>query len=256
MDNKILLSAKNITKRFGGLIALNKVSVDLYKNEVLALVGDNGAGKSTLIKVISGAIIPNEGDIYLNGIKVKFANPSDAKKAGIETVYQDLALVGCLDVASNLFLGREVQISLLWGAIKFLRLGLMKKKSKEILNTLGVDIPNIEEEVEFLSGGQRQSVAVAKATAFGKEIVILDEPTASLAVNEVGHILDLVKRCKEMGISVIIITHNLEHAFRVADRFVVLRVGEKVGEKFAKETSIDEIVKMITFGSSRKNNNN
>jgi len=172
----------------------------------------------------------------------------DAKLSGIETVYQDLALVDSLSVTDNLFLGREIQKSALWGILKFLRLGLMEKESKRILDTLGINIPNVKQLVEFLSGGQRQSVAVAKATAFGKKIIILDEPTAAMAVKEVGHILDLVKTCKEKGISVIIITHNLEHAFKVADRFAVLRLGEKVGEKEKDKTDIDEIVKMITGG--------
>ena len=180
--------------------------------------------------------------------KVHFNSPLDSKKAGIETVYQDLALVDSLDVANNLFLGREEQFSLFWGAIKFLRHKLMEKKAKETLKILGINIPNIREDAQFLSGGQRQSVAVARAIAFSKNIVILDEPTASLAVKEVGHILDLVKRLKEKGISLIIITHNLEHAFVVADRFVVLRVGKKVGERLKEETNIDEIVKMITGG--------
>ncbi len=249
MKKDVILSLRNITKRFGALVALDDVSLDLYRNEVLALVGDNGAGKSTLIKIISGALIQNKGEIYLNGKKVDFATPVEAKRAGIETVYQDLALVDTLNVANNLFLGREEQVSLLGGTFKFLKHRLMEKKAQEILDTLGIKIPNIREQVKYLSGGQRQSVAVAKAAAFGKNIIILDEPTAALAVKEVGHILDLVKKCKQKGISIIIITHNLEHAFMVADRFAVLRVGKKVGERIAKDTDIDEIVKLITGGT-------
>jgi ABC-type sugar transport system ATPase subunit len=249
MENEKILSLKNITKKFGALVALDDVSVDLYKNEVMALVGDNGAGKSTLIKVISGAHLPDKGEIYLNGKEVTFSNPMEAKRAGIETVYQDLALVDTLNVAQNLFLGREEQISLMGGAINFLRHRYMEQKSKVILDTLGIDIPNPREKLGHLSGGQRQSVAVAKATNFGENIVILDEPTAALAVKEVGHILDLVKRCKNRGISIIIITHNLEHAFMVADRFVVLRVGKKVGERLIEETNVDDIVKLITGGT-------
>ncbi len=253
MGKEVILSLKNITKKFGALVALDDVSLDLYKNEVLALVGDNGAGKSTLIKIISGAIIQNRGEIYLKGRKVDFASPIEAKRAGIETVYQDLALVDSLNVANNLFLGREEKVSVLGGTLKFLRHRYMEKRSKEILDTLGITIPNIREQVKFLSGGQRQSIAVAKAAAFGKNIIILDEPTAALAVKEVGHILELVKKCKEEGISIIIITHNLEHAFMVADRFAVLRVGKKVGERLAEDTDIDEIVKLITGGTLVKN---
>ena len=248
MEQEKVLSLKNITKRFGGLVALNKVSLDLYKNEILALVGDNGAGKSTLIKAISGALIPDEGEIYLNDRKVYFNSPLDAKRAGIETVYQDLALVDSLNVSNNLFLGKEEVLPLIWGIFNILKHRMMENKAKKILKTLGIDIPNIREKVKFLSGGQRQSVAVARAAAFGKDIVLLDEPTAALGVKESKHVLDIIKRLKEEGISVIIITHNLEHAFFVADRFFVLRLGEKVGERLKDKTNIDEIVKMITGG--------
>jgi len=248
MEQEKVLSLKNITKRFGGLVALNKVSLDLYKNEILALVGDNGAGKSTLIKTISGALIPDEGEIYLNDKKVCFNSPLDAKRTGIETVYQDLALVDSLNVANNLFLGEEEVLPLIWGIFNILKHRIMENKAKKILKTLGIDIPNIREKVRFLSGGQRQSVAVARAAAFGKDIVLLDEPTAALGVKESKHALDIIKRLKEEGISVIVITHNLEHAFFIADRFFVLRLGEKVGERLKDETNIDEIVKMITGG--------
>ena len=255
MESEKVLRIRNITKKFGGLVALNKVNLDLYRNEILALVGDNGAGKSTLIKIISGALIPDDGEIYLNDKSAYFNNPSDSKIAGIETVYQDLALVDSLNVANNLFLGKEKIFPLLWGTFNILKHRLMENEAKKILKTLGINIPNIREQVRFLSGGQRQSVAVARAAAFGKNIVLLDEPTAALGVNESKHVLGIIKRLKDEGISTIIITHNLEHAFSVADRFFVLRLGEKVGEKLKEKTNIDEIVKMITGGVFAKDVN-
>jgi len=238
-EKEKILELKNITKRFGGLTALKKVDFELYKNEALALVGDNGAGKSTLIKVISGALIPDEGEVFLHGERIEINNPRDAKKLNIETVYQDLALINTLDITKNLFLGRENNI---------LNHKKREQEATEIINGLGINIPNIREKVRFLSGGQRQSVAIARATTFGKKIVILDEPTAALGVKESKHILEIINSLKENGLSIIIITHNLEHAFYVADRFFVLRNGEKVGDKLKKETSVDEIVKMITGG--------
>ena len=248
MERKKVLELKGITKRFGGLVALDHVDLDLYENEVLALVGDNGAGKSTLIKIISGAYTPDEGEIYINSKKVVFNNPSDAKKEGIETVYQDLALVDTLNVANNLFLGKEQTVSLFGGIFNILKHRKMENDAKEVLDTLAIKIPNIRQKVRYLSGGQRQCVAVARASAFGKSIVLLDEPTASLGVKEAEHVLNLTKKLKGKGISIIIITHNLEHAFLVADRFFVLRLGKKADEKLKEESDIDDIVKLITGG--------
>jgi ABC-type sugar transport system ATPase subunit len=234
-----MLELKNVTKRFGGLTALDNVDFDLNKNEILALVGDNGAGKSTLIKVISGAISPDEGEIFLHGAKVEINNPKDAKKLQIETVYQDLALIDTLDITKNILLGREK--SLLFHKKR-------EERARKIIDGLGINIPDIKEKVRYLSGGQRQSVAIARATTFGKSIIILDEPTAALGVRESKHILEIINSLKERGLSIIIITHNLEHAFYIADRFFVLRNGKKVGMKLKEETSVDEIVKMITGG--------
>lgn len=248
MANKVILSLRGITKRFGGLTALDSVDMDLYENEILALVGDNGAGKSTLIKIISGAYMPDNGEVYLYDQKVNFNSPHDAKKHGIETVYQDLALVDTLDVSNNLFLGKEVTVSIFGKIFNVLKHKTMENESKKIIKTLGINIPNIRQKVKFLSGGQRQCVAVARASAFGKKIVLLDEPTAALGVEEASHVLNIAKNLKNKGISVIIITHNLEHAFLVADRFYVLRLGKKAGEKNKSETDIDEIVKIITGG--------
>ena len=235
-DEKIL-ELKNITKSFGGLTALDNVSLDLYDKEVLALVGDNGAGKSTLIKIISGAINPDEGEIFLHGEKVEINNPKDSKKLQIETVYQDLALIDTLDITKNVLLGRERNI---------LSHKKREARTKKIISGLDINIPDIRKKVKFLSGGQRQSVAIARATTFGKKIIILDEPTAALGVRESKHILEIIKSLKDRGLAIIIITHNLEHAFYISDRFFVIRNGKCVGVKKKEETSVDEIVKMIT----------
>jgi ABC-type sugar transport system ATPase subunit len=256
MKEGVVLKTRNIVKMFGGLVALNNVSLDLHRGEILALVGDNGAGKSTLIKIISGALTPDDGGIYINGKKVHFEAPSDAKKIGIETVYQNLALVDSLNVANNLFLGREKVFSPFGNNFRVLKHKEMERMSKKILADLGINIPNIKEQVRYLSGGQRQCIAVARAAAFGENIVLLDEPTAALGVKESRHVLDIALKLREQGISIIIITHNLEHAFRVADRFYVLRLGKKVGDKVKKETNVDEIVKMITGGVFVGYNNN
>jgi fructose transport system ATP-binding protein len=238
-EKEKILEMKHITKRFGGLTALDDVHFDLYTNEILALVGDNGAGKSTLIKIISGAIIPDEGEIFLYGNKVEISNPIDAKKLEIETVYQDLALIDTLDITKNIFLGREKS---------FLFHKRRQAVARKIIDGLDINIPDIREKVRFLSGGQRQSVAIARATTFGKRIIILDEPTAALGVRESKHILEIIGSLKARGLSIIIITHNLEHAFFISDRFFVLRNGKEVGVKKKEETSVDEIVKMITGG--------
>jgi ABC-type sugar transport system ATPase subunit len=235
-----VLELKSITKRFGGLTALDSVDFDLYQNEILALVGDNGAGKSTLIKIISGAIIPDEGEVFLHGNRVEINNPKDAKKLEIETVYQDLALIDTLDITKNILLGREK---------KLLFHKQRQETARKIIDGLGINIPDIKEKVRYLSGGQRQSVAIARATTFGKSIIILDEPTAALGVRESKHILEIIKSLKDRGLSIIIITHNLEHAFYISDRFFILRNGKKAGVKLKNETSVDEIVKLITGGA-------
>jgi ABC-type sugar transport system ATPase subunit len=241
-----VLEARNISKRFGRVQALSDITLLLGQREILALVGDNGAGKSTLIKIIAGALKKDSGEIFLDGEKVEFENPMHAKTLGIEVVYQDLSLINYLNVYQNLFLGREIQKRM--GFIKVLDQRRMEKESIEKLNGLGVKVKSCREWVSRLSGGQRQSVAVAKAAAFGKKIVILDEPTAALGVEEAHHVLRVVRELKSKGASVIIITHNMEHAFSVADRFVVIRLGNVVGIRKKEETNIDEIVKMITGG--------
>jgi ABC-type sugar transport system ATPase subunit len=241
-----VLEARNISKRFGRVQAIEDITLQLGHSEILALVGDNGAGKSTLIKIIGGALRKDSGEVLLDGEPVEFENPMHAKAMGIEVVYQDLSLINYLNVYQNLFLGRELQKR--WGFIKVLDQRRMEQESIEKLSTLGVKVKSCREWVSRLSGGQRQSVAVAKAASFGKKIVILDEPTAALGVEEAHHVLEIVRELKNKGASVIIITHNMEHAFSVADAFLVIRLGKVVGMRRKSDTNIDEIVKMITGG--------
>jgi ABC-type sugar transport system ATPase subunit len=241
-----VLEARDISKRFGRVQAITGITLQLERGEILALVGDNGAGKSTLIKIIAGALKKDSGEIYLDGQKVELENPMHAKNMGIEVVYQDLSLINYLNVYQNLFLGRELQKRI--GPLKVLDQRRMEQQAAEKLAALGVKVKSCREWVSRLSGGQRQSVAVAKAASFGKKIVILDEPTAALGVEEAHHVLQIVRELKNKGASIIIITHNMEHAFSVADRFLVIRLGSVVGVRHKSETDIDEIVKMITGG--------
>jgi ABC-type sugar transport system ATPase subunit len=241
-----VLEARDISKRFGRVQAIANITLQLERGEILALVGDNGAGKSTLIKVLAGALKKDSGEIFLDSRKVELENPMHAKTLGIEAVYQDLSLINYLNVYQNLFLGRELQKR--FGFFKILDQRKMEQLAIEKLQTLGVKVKSCREWVLRLSGGQRQSVAVAKAASFGKKIVILDEPTAALGVEEAHHVLQIVRELKNKGASIIIITHNMEHAFSVADRFLVIRLGSVVGVRRKSETNIDEIVKMITGG--------
>jgi len=234
---------KGIYKYFGGVHALEDVDFELYPNEILALVGDNGAGKSTLIKIISGVYTPDRGEIYLDGEKIEIRSPPVARAFGIETVYQELALVETRDVPSNFFLGREPTKG---------RLGVFidKKKISDVtvktLKKLSITLPSLRTAVRNLSGGQRQALAVGRAAAWGRKIIIMDEPTAALGVEESRKVLDLVSQLGKHGASVIVISHNLRHVFSVATRIVVLRGGRRVGSKLKSETTADEIVKLIT----------
>lgn len=235
-----ILEVKNITKYYSGICALDRVEFGLKKNEILGLVGDNGAGKSTLVKIISGVLQKDEGDIYFEGRKVKIENPIDAKKLGIETVYQNLALVELLTVPENIFLGRELQV---FGILKKKN---MLKESKRLLKKLGIDFENFSNPIMYYSGGQRQSVALSKIVYWGKRVAILDEPTAALGVQESNRALKLIKSLKEHGLSVIIISHNLQHIFSIVDRIMILRRGKRVDIVNAHEVTADDIVKKIT----------
>lgn len=243
-ENDIILSVRDITKRFGGIIALNKVNFDIYKGEVVALVGDNGAGKSTLMKIISGNFPPDDGEIYFEGEKITLKSPNDARLLGIETVYQDLSLCNNLDVVANLFIGRE-NIKKILG-LNFLQRNKMEEETLKIISEVDIDIPKIRERVEYLSGGQRQAIATGRFVKWGNKLGLLDEPMAATGLRETKKILELIETIKNKGIAIILITHNLQHAFKVSDRIIVLRHGELICIKETKLTCPDEIVSVIT----------
>lgn len=243
-DRKPLLEVRNIVKRFGGLVAVNRVSMEVYPGEVVGLLGDNGAGKSTLIKVISGVYRPDEGQIFFEGKEVRIANPMDAIRLGIETIYQDLALAENLNVYSNIFLGRE-KLRKLFNLIPVLDHDYMMQESRKVLDRLGIEIPSLRNKIKTLSGGQRQSVAISRSIYWNAKLLIMDEPTAALGVTEQRKVLNLVKTLSSQGVAIIIISHQLYDVFQVAHRLVVLRRGEKVGERLTHETNPDEIVSLI-----------
>lgn len=245
MSENILLEVKNISKRFGGIHALQNVNFTVFNDEVVALVGENAAGKSTLIKIISGVYPPDQGEIYFMGKKVIAESPRDIRKLGIETVYQDLALADNVDVSTNIFIGRELVKRALSTILVVLDKKKMEEESKKVLTNLKISIVSMKSLVKGLSGGQRQAVAVSRATYWNAKIIIMDEPTAALGVEETEKVLDLIRRLKKNDISVILISHNLQHVFSVADRIVVLRGGKNAGEKITSETTRDEIISLI-----------
>lgn len=238
-----VLRAVGIWKRFGAVQALQDVSLDLYAGEVLGLVGDNGAGKSTLIKVLSGVYSPDRGTIELDGRPVRFSSPRDARAAGIETIYQDLALAENIDVAGNIFLGREMGYG--WGVLRVLARRRMEAEASRVLDRLEIVVPSVRTLARSLSGGQRQAVAIGRAVYWDARIVIMDEPTAALGVRERARVLDLVRRLREGGVAVIMISHSMPDVFAVCDRILVLRRGMKVGERLTAETSEEEIVRLM-----------
>ena len=225
-----VIEARGLIKTFGSVVGLDGADFDLYPGEVLAVIGDNGAGKSTLIKCLSGAMVPDAGVILVEGQPIQFRRPQDARAAGIETVYQSLAVAPALDIASNLFLGREIRRRGPLGSVfRMLDHGAMQRRAREQLQQLGIGtIQSITQAVETLSGGQRQAVAVARAAAFGSKVIILDEPTASLGVKESGQVLKLIRDLRERGLPVILISHNMPHVFEVADRIHIQRLGRRV----------------------------
>lgn len=242
---KVILSVKGISKNFGSVVALNNVDFEIYRNEIVGLVGDNGAGKSTLIKIISGNFPPDEGEVSLDGKKLNFKSPVEARRAGIETVYQDLSLCENLDSVSNLFVGREMFRKIF--GFKVLQKKEMEKKTVEVLDKIDIKIPSVREKVEYLSGGQRQAVSLGRFVAWGEKLILLDEPTAALGVRETKKALDLILNVrKEKMISMILISHNLQQIFEIVDRIIVLRHGEVVGIREKESTDPDEIVSLIT----------
>jgi len=244
LTNTDLVKMVNIHKWFGGVHALKGVDFSVKKAEVVGLVGDNGAGKSTLIKILSGVYKPDRGDIYFEGRRVSFKSPAEARKLGIETVYQDQALAPNLSIFRNIFMGRE-----LTSQFGFLDLIRMKNECMNALKTLDLHLRSPDEPVNILSGGEKQGVAIARTLYFKAKIVILDEPTAALSIKETQKVLNFVRRLKEEGISVVFITHNLYHVYEVADRFVVLFRGEKVADIQKEQASIEILSNLITTGS-------
>ena len=235
----------HICKSFGPVQALRDADLHLGYGEVLGLVGDNAAGKSTLMKVLTGAYSPDSGIIRYNGAEVQWASPHESRLAGIEMVYQDFALAGNLDICSNIFLGRELAKPVLGRGPQLLDEKAMEHASRDLLDRLKIEIRSVRLKVENLSGGQRQAVAIARATAFRAQVVIMDEPTAALAVKEVAKVLEIIRGLKEHNIAVIIISHRLQDIFQVCDRIMVLRQGRNVGERLATETTMDEIVALM-----------
>ena len=244
----VIMQARGLVKKFGRVTALDHADFDLYPGEVLAVIGDNGAGKSTLIKALSGAIKTSEGEIKLKGKTVCFDDPMDAREAGIETVYQNLAVSPALDIADNLFLGREIRKSGILGKVfRLLDKSEMKKRAREKLSELGLlTIQNIGQAVETLSGGQRQGVAVARAAAFGSQVLIMDEPTAALGVKESRKVLNLIKDVRDRGLPVVLISHNMPHVFEVADRIHIHRLGKRIAVIHPNTRTMAEAVAIMT----------
>lgn len=241
-----VLEMRGISKRFGAVQALTNVDFDVYANEVVGLVGDNGAGKSTLIKCIAGIHPIDEGEIYFEGRKVSIGGPKDALHLGISTVYQDLALCDNLDVVANLYLGREEYRTIIPGVFSIVNETKMEQRAIEVLRGLSVTLPSVRTLVASLSGGQRQSVAVARSVMWKPKLVILDEPTAALGVAQTRQVLDLIKRLREQGLAVIVISHNLEDVFAVVDRIKVLRLGRNGGTFNVRNVSHEQVVAAIT----------
>jgi len=246
-DTDPVLWARGLVKRYGNVTAIRGSDFDLFPGEVLAIVGDNGAGKSSLIKALTGALIPDAGTITLNGEEIRFGSPADARNRGIETVYQTLAVAPALDIATNLFLGREIRRRGLLGRLHVLDRNAMRTQAKEQLDALGIaTVQDITQPVESLSGGQRQAVAVARAAMFGKMLVIMDEPTAALGVKEGNMVLELIRRIRDKGLPVILISLNMPHVFEIADRIHVARLGRRAAILNPKKISMSDTVAVMT----------
>lgn len=242
-----VLSARGLSKSYGRVSALDQADFDLMPGEVLAVIGDNGAGKSTLIKALSGALRPDAGEIRIDGSPVVFRSPIDARSHGIETVYQDLAVAPALDIATNLFLGRELRrAGFLGRVLRMTDAGKMRSEAKRHLDALGINVPDVRQPVESLSGGQRQSVAVARTAAFGTRLVIMDEPTAALGVRESGMVLDLIRRIRKQGMPVVLVSHNMPQVFEIADRVHIHRLGRRVAVIRPEERTMSEAVAIMT----------
>ena len=247
----IVMQAKGLVKRYGQVTALDGADFELRAGEILAVIGDNGAGKSSLIKALSGATIPDQGEIFLDGQPIHFRSPIDARRAGIETVYQDLAVAPAMTIAENLFLGRELRRPGILGSVfQMIDKKKMLEESIARMNDLKVGIRSMNQAVETLSGGQRQCVAVARAAAFAEHVVILDEPTAALGVKEGNMVLELIRRVRDKGLSVILISHNMPHVFEIADRIHIARLGKRAAVVDPKHISMSDTVAVMTGAKS------
>ena len=247
----IVMQAKGLVKRYGQVTALDGADFELRAGEILAVIGDNGAGKSSLIKALSGATIPDQGEIFLDGQPIHFRSPIDARRAGIETVYQDLAVAPAMTIAENLFLGRELRRPGILGSVfQMIDKKKMLEESIARMNDLKVGIRSMNQAVETLSGGQRQCVAVARAAAFAEHVVILDEPTAALGVKEGNMVLELIRRVRDKGLSVILISHNMPRVFEIADRIHIARLGKRAAVVDPKHISMSDTVAVMTGAKS------
>jgi fructose transport system ATP-binding protein len=242
-----VLEARGLTKHYGHVVALDNCDFEVYPGEILAVIGDNGAGKSTLIKALSGAVIPDQGEINMNGARVNFRSPSDARRAGIETVYQNLAVAPALNIMENLFLGRELlRPGPLGRALRLIDRKAMLRESETYMQELKFRIQNMNQAVETLSGGQRQGVAVARSAAFARNVIIMDEPTAALGVKESGMVLDMIRKVRDRGLPVILISHNMPHVFELADRIHIQRLGRRIAVIKPSDYSMSDAVAIMT----------
>jgi simple sugar transport system ATP-binding protein len=245
MNNDLLMLEK-ITKKFGGIVALKDISLRVARGEIIGLVGDNGAGKSTLAKIIVGYYKPDSGKIFFEGREVMFSSPQEARRAGIEIVYQDMALVDYMSIYRNIFLGREIGRG--FGPIKLLDKKSMRRAALNLIREIGISDKNPDTPVSKLSGGERQAIAIARAVYFGAKLVIFDEPTSALSVRETQNVLRLIRNLKERGIASIVISHNIHHVYSISDRIVVLEKGNKILDMPRESTTPEEIEKVIAYG--------
>ena len=246
-NNVPVLEARGLIKRYGQVTALDGADFELYAGEILAVIGDNGAGKSTLIKALSGAIQPDEGEIFINGSRVRFNSPNDARAYGIETVYQTLAVAPSMNIVENLFLGREIRRQGFLGSVfRMLDKKRMLQEATEAMQDLKFRIQSMKQPVSTLSGGQRQGVAVARSAAFAENVVIMDEPTAALGVKESGMVLDLIRKVRDRGLPVILISHNMPHVWELADRIHIQRLGRRATVITPQEYSMSDGVAIMT----------
>ena len=244
---EVVLQARGLVKRYGHVTALDGADFDLRNAEILAVIGDNGAGKSSLIKTLAGAVVPDAGEIFLDGRQVHFRTPLDARRAGIETVYQDLAVAPAMSIAENLFLGRELRRPGIGGRVfRALDKPRMLRETVAHLVELKINVRSMDQPVETLSGGQRQGVAVARSAAFARHVVIMDEPTAALGVKEGNMVLELIRRVRDKGLPVILISHNMPHVFEIADRIHIARLGKRAAVVDPKKISMSDTVAVMT----------